>query len=261
MSGPFRIFFPHCLFCPWFGYNLSVWLHDELFCPIEWQTNWCLKNVTFGFFLLSRYFRCRWWRIFFLDFFNWTKSIVWDDKRAKKKVNESKTNWERNECFVESMWHSAVKAASQSRDCIMQQLLYHTSFEQNEVANSASIDRNKPQKSSASSRYQQHRQKRRRQQRHQPSSAHRPHHQHNQQKTRQPKNHHQAPQHEPSSSVAAASAAAATLRYSRKPNQSNFKQKRVSERYAKCTRSTAQEFIATVAPRVAFISPKIYQCG
>lgn len=99
----------------------------------------------------------------------------------------------------------------------MQQLLYHTSFEQNEVTHLTSIDRNKSDKSSASTRYQQHRQKRRRQQRHELLSAHRQ--QHHQQKKRQPKTHYHQQQQERISS------AANSLRYSRKPNQSNFKQK------------------------------------
>lgn len=109
----------------------------------------------------------------------------------------------------------------------MQQLLYHTSFEPNEVTNLTSIDRNKSQKASASSRYQQHRQKRRRQQRHQAPSTHPPHHQ---QKTRQPKNHQHQLQHDRNSN-------AATLRYSRKPNQSNFRENTRCKIYkVDCTR-------------------------
>lgn len=136
----------------------------------------------------------------------------------------------------------------------MQQLLYHTPFEQNEVTNLASIDRSKPQKSSASSRYQQHRQKRRRQQRHQPPSTHQQQHQHNQQKTPKNQHHHQQQQHERNSD------AAATLRHSRKPNQSNFKQK-VFRKNMQNLQGRLHKNLLQPSLHVPHSSPQKYQCG
>lgn len=142
----------------------------------------------------------------------------------------------------------------------MQQLLYHTPFEQNEVTNLASIDRSKPQKSSASSRYQQHRQKRRRQQRHQPPSTHQQQHQHNQQKTPKNQHHHHQQQQQQLQQPERNSDAAATLRHSRKSNQSNFKQKvfgKIMQNLQGRLHKNLLQPSTTTLHNPKFISPKI----
>lgn len=123
----------------------------------------------------------------------------------------------------------------------MQQLLYHTSFERNEVTNLSSIERNKSQKSSVSSHYQQHRHKRRRQQRHHSTSIHQQQQQQHQQppqqqKTRKTRN---QPQHDRNADTTNTS-----LRHSRKQNPSKIKWKYILYFVSRAKRTKGKSYRA-----------------